>query len=147
MGDLCTWFFDPANGQRQRQWDDFFQKHGRATEILNWWVSSNNSVAGRQEVEDWAVNHVAMVVKKEAEGVTRQGILRTDSVDDEAIIAFNFGSLFNTLKTSLAPVSVKILESLSHSARQLRRGLSPFRLLNKKTVGYELYLHAFQRPI
>jgi hypothetical protein len=75
------------------------QRQGRATRILNWWVSSSNSKSGQNEVQDWAVEFVAQVVKKEAEVITREGILHRQTFDEQSVIGFGFGELYQSLQT------------------------------------------------
>ncbi|KAJ3515079.1 hypothetical protein NMY22_g14542 [Coprinellus aureogranulatus] len=134
IGELAAYFFDPSNKLRLEQWEEFFQEKGRATKILNWWVT-NNSPTGKAEVHEWAVAYVAGLVGKEAEKVNQAGILRSKKqMDTEQITGFSFQGLYRKLKDEYASVSMRVLRALSHSARQIKEGLSPFRILNKGVV-------------
>ena len=143
FGELATYFFDPVNGLRTRQWEEVFKEKGRATQILNWWVTHNSS-SGKEEVREWAIAYVAGLVSKEAEAVNREGLLRSANkeVDPNEIMGFSFHNLYSQLKDKHASISMRIFGALSHSARQIKDGLSKFRLLNKQVVRTFLKLQA-----
>ncbi|KAH6876455.1 hypothetical protein BKA70DRAFT_1448958 [Coprinopsis sp. MPI-PUGE-AT-0042] len=94
IGDVMEFIFNPNNKRRQVQWDGFFHRHGRATRILDWWIGSSNSKTGREQVHEWAVDHVVRSAAKEAELVSKAGIFKSQSVADDAVMGFDFGTKY-----------------------------------------------------
>lgn len=134
LGEVNEYVFDPHNGQGSHRWDGFFREHGRATRILNWWVASSNSVTARGEVHEWAVQHVANAVSREAGAITHQGILRKPVIDNGFVEDFSFENLYQGLRNQFATVTTRIFESLATSSRQLAIGLTPARMGKKRMV-------------
>ena len=121
FGRFLRFIFDPDNPQGKIRWHQFFAYSGEATDILNWWISSENSEMARNEVKDWAVKYVGRLVRDEAKTVTKLKILQTRDkvIDQQFVHAFSFSTLNKTLKES-APVGMHILErfSTSHHAEE-----------------------------
>lgn len=134
FGDLAEYVFDPETSNNV-QWFDFFSKTGRATRILNWWVSSSNSATARKEVKEWAVSYVCKNMKQDARRVTSTQLLQTQDrlIDSDYLLNFSFSDLYSKLQ-QVAPVAMRVLRSFATSTRQLRTGLSPARILKKTTV-------------
>jgi hypothetical protein len=141
FGSLAEFVFDPSFGNRNVQWEQFFRKKGRATQILDWWVSSSNSDSGRAEVHEWAVNYIMRAVGREAETMTRKGILRSPAtLDQEELTGFNFEKIYSALSTTYGVITTKIIERLTRSTRQVRRGLSALQIAKKQAVSLSLFL-------
>ncbi|KAH6894809.1 hypothetical protein BKA70DRAFT_1532521 [Coprinopsis sp. MPI-PUGE-AT-0042] len=134
LGDVFEFIFDPQNKRRQLQWDVFFQQRGRMTRILNWWILSYNSKSGREEVHKWAVDHVVKTASKEAEVVTQEGVLRSESVADASVIGFSFEEKYNTLKNTYANVTTRVLDVISRTSQQVKAGVSESRIVKKQVA-------------
>jgi hypothetical protein len=135
LGDLAEFVFNPENGQKSIQWEGFFQSRGRAARILNWWVSNSNSKSGQKEVQDWAVEFVARAARKEAETVTKDGLLRQQIFDEDSVINFKFGELYTLLKETYATVTIRVLDAITQSSRQVRQGILAAREMQNQVVG------------
>lgn len=118
FGEFLKFIFDPSKGQGKVRWHEFFARRGDASQILDWWSSSANSQTGKEEVESWAVGHVAKMVAKEARVVTDSKILQTKdkSIDQEFVTSFSFTSMHKALE-NLAPIGMRMIRSFSTSQR------------------------------
>lgn len=120
FGDLMEYVFDPALGQGDIRYRQFFIRHGRATQILNWWTSSENSQTARSEVESWAFRYTAKVVKNEAREVTKSKKLQTAGkpVNEKFVMSFSYEKFQELLETTLAPVAMTMFRAFSVSGRE-----------------------------
>ena len=136
FGQYLKFISDPEAKQGNIRWQEFFKHRGEVTQILDWWVSCQNSSTGRDEVVEWAVQFTASRVAHEARNVTQSKLLRTlgKVVDQDLVNSFSYAKIHEQLSET-APVAMRVLEALTtsphaddkHSER--RRGQT-------KTVGY-----------
>lgn len=120
LWDLMEYVFNPEFGQGRLRYHQFFNIHGHATKVIKWWMSSQNrSMTARNEVRDWAKNYIAGEIAREARAITKSRKLQTmrRNLDAGFVQSFNFQDIYNILKDKLAPMSIKILESLTTSGR------------------------------
>lgn len=120
FGDLMEYVFDPLMGQGSVRWGQFFVKPGRATQILNWWVSSKNSRSARSEVAGWAYDYTAGAVSDEARQVTKSKKLQTmgKAFDEQLVMSFSFDWCQDLLENTLAPVAMSVFRAFSDSGRE-----------------------------
>lgn len=120
LWELLEYVFNPRYGQGRLRHHQFFSTRGHITQLLDWWMSSDNrSHAARTELDQWARNHISKVIAQEARAITNSRKLQTmrQNLDSGFVQSFKFMSIYSLLKDELAPVSIKILESLSTSRR------------------------------
>lgn len=86
--DLMLFGFDPAYKQGRHRWD-FFRTRGTASKVLDFWVSTENSEQGREEVREWAVAHVASTVRAEARVATSSGQFQMANLSYQAPLALS----------------------------------------------------------
>jgi hypothetical protein len=117
FGDLMKFVFDPANGQGNIHWHEFFSTRGEASQILTWWASSDYSISAREEVSEWAIDFVAKSVSKEVRKITKSKRFQTagKTIDQNFITSFNLSEIHDELESSMAPVSMRILKSFATS--------------------------------
>ncbi|KAF8172686.1 hypothetical protein BJ912DRAFT_1024993 [Pholiota molesta] len=118
LWDLMEYVFDPSNKQGTLRWHGFFINHGNATRILDWWTSSKNTADARQEVTEWACNHVSKLIAREAAHITKSKELQTrgQQIDGEFVTSFSFSKLHDWLSSDeVAPVSMQMLRALATS--------------------------------
>ncbi|KAJ7899556.1 hypothetical protein B0H14DRAFT_3104529 [Mycena olivaceomarginata] len=102
FGQLMLYVFDSIYKQGVHQ--------GLATQVLNLWVSNQNSPSARQEVGTWAEDYVAEAMRDEAQGITESKKLQTaDTAIDNDYTA--------------ARISMKVLAAFATSPRNLKSGL------------------------
>ncbi|KAI0661524.1 hypothetical protein C8Q70DRAFT_903404, partial [Cubamyces menziesii] len=121
FGDLVVYVSDAENYRgRDRYWG-FFSVEGRVEQVLDAWVSSQNSQTGKRCVHQWAVNYVKRVVHTEGDSATQSKILRTSAMNIDTTFSRDF-SLTNlhTRLLALCPTMMSILEAFSTTAKQTR---------------------------
>jgi len=118
FGKLLEFVFNPANGQGSVRWRQFFAQKEDVHQILDFWVCGENSKQARETVQDWAVDHVASHVAREAHSVTKSKLLQTQDIvlDHDFIKSFSFSVLNEKLKDS-TPIAMRILEAFTTSRR------------------------------
>ena len=79
-GQLLEFGFNPAHGQDSIRWHQFFVKKEEVRQILDFWVSAQNSEAARDIFHDWALDYVAGQVSREVRSATKSKILQTRDV-------------------------------------------------------------------
>lgn len=117
FGDLMKYIFDPANQKGNIHWHEFFATRGEASQILNWWASSNYSISAREEVSEWAVDFVAKSVSKEVRKITKSKRFQTagKTIDQHFISSFDLSDIHDELEGSIAPIGMRILKSFATS--------------------------------
>jgi hypothetical protein len=118
LWDFLTYVFNPEHGQGRTRHHQFFSAHGRITQLLNWWTSSKNrSRMARSEIDEWAQEYIYKKITQEARAVTNSRVLQTmrRNLNAGLVNSFRFASIYNLLKDELAPISIRILESLTTS--------------------------------
>ena len=117
FGDLMKHVFDPANGQGNIHWHEFFATRGEASQILTWWTSSDYSFSAREEVSQWAIDFVAKSVSKEVRKITRSKRFQTagKTIDQDFVKSFNLSDIHDELENTTAPVGMRILKSFATS--------------------------------
>ncbi|KAH9901536.1 hypothetical protein C8Q73DRAFT_635931 [Cubamyces lactineus] len=121
FGDLVVYVSNAENYRgRDRYWG-FFSVEGRVEQVLDAWVSSQNSQTGKRRVHQWAVNYVKRVVHTEGDSATQSKILRTSAMNIDTTFSRDF-SLANlhTRLLALCPTMMSILEAFSTTAKQTR---------------------------
>ncbi|KAJ7735443.1 hypothetical protein B0H14DRAFT_3613658 [Mycena olivaceomarginata] len=110
---LMLYVFDPVYKQGVVRWNGFFKHQGLATQVLNLWVSNQNSPSARQEVGTWAEDYVAEAMRDEAQGITESKNCRQQILQSTTIIYFQ----------TAARISMKVLAAFATSPRNLKSGL------------------------
>ena len=117
FGDLMKYIFNPANGQGNTHWHEFFVTQGEALQILTWWTSSDYSFSAREEVSEWALDFVAKSVSKEVQRIMKSKRFQTAgmTIDQNFVTSFNLLDIHNELENTTAPVGMHILKSFATS--------------------------------
>ena len=133
FSQLLEFVFNPAHGQGSIRWHQFFAKKDDARQILDFWVSAQNSKAARDIVHNWALDYVAGQIAREVRSVTKSKILQTRDVhlDQEFVSSFSLSQI-NELLSTKTPVAMRMLEAFStsrhaetaHSARRKERTMT-----------------------
>lgn len=120
LSEFCEWLFNPDTDKAQLRWAQFFKYANTVKQILDYWVSSKNSVSGRATVSDWAVSHVCALANMEARKVTESSRLQTARAGMNARFLLNYHPLkMYDYLSEKASVVMKVLESFATSSRQL----------------------------
>lgn len=116
FGQYLKFISDPEAKQGNIWWQEFFKHRGEATQILDWWVSSQNSDTGRDEVVEWAVRFTASQVARDARNVTQSKLLQTlgKVVDQDLVNYFSYTKIHDQLLET-APVAMRVLKALATS--------------------------------
>ncbi|KAI0075724.1 hypothetical protein K474DRAFT_1599390, partial [Panus rudis PR-1116 ss-1] len=120
-GDFVLYMSRRRAEQRRERYFGFFAKPVMVKEVLDCWVSSENSPSGQRVVREWATNHIGQIVSKEANAVTKQGVLRTANARKTLIRKFTKEFDFANLCADVAhscSTMVHILKSFSTTSRQ-----------------------------
>ena len=117
FGDLMKYVFNPANGQGNIHWHEFFAARGEASQILTWWTSSDYSISAREEVSEWAIDFVAKSVSREVQKITKSKRFQTAGkpIDQHFVSSFNLSDIHDELENTMAPVGIRILKSFATS--------------------------------
>ena len=96
------------------QWQQFFSIQANATQLLDWWTSSNNSRTAWKYINQWIQGHVAAVVSQEARRVTKLKKLQTmgKRIDSTFASTFSFPAIHSILSKD-APFTLSVLKSLA----------------------------------
>ncbi|KAJ7868794.1 hypothetical protein B0H14DRAFT_3084033 [Mycena olivaceomarginata] len=124
FSQLMLYVFDPVYKQGVVRWNEFFKHQGLATQVLNLWVSNQNSPSARQEVGTWAEDYVAEAMRDEAQGITESKKLQTadTAIDNDYVTNFSMLSMGTYFQTA-ARISMKVLAAFATSPRNLKSGL------------------------
>ncbi|KAH9839465.1 uncharacterized protein C8Q71DRAFT_821461 [Rhodofomes roseus] len=108
------------NRGKERYWGLFRNTTGVA-EILDMWVSSENSLTGRETLREWATAYIARLVSREGDAVSQDGFLRTEkrAIDEHFALDFSLESLAGEL-SELCPTMMVLLSEFGTSTRQKR---------------------------
>lgn len=133
FGQLLEFVFNPVHGQGSIRWHQFFAKKDEVRQILDFWVSAQNSEPARDIVHNWALDYLAGQVAREARSATKSKILQTRDVhlDREFVSSFSLSKI-NELLLIKTPVTMRMLEAFStsrhaekkHSARRKERTMT-----------------------
>ncbi|PIL35866.1 hypothetical protein GSI_01526 [Ganoderma sinense ZZ0214-1] len=140
FGDLVLHVSDPSNWMGWQRWVGLFSRPGRVEAILNHWVSSGNSAAGRAAVHTWAVEYVKGLVYREGNAVTRSNLLqtRTRTIDTSFTLGFSLDNLYQQL-SALCPTAFNILRAFSTTRRQEKHSEAPAQK-RKNNVSLDLFI-------
>jgi hypothetical protein len=107
---------NPANKHGAVRFQEFFQHKEEATQVLDWWIASQNADPARNEVREWAISYVAKIVAREARSVTKSKLLQTvgRTVNQEFVETFSLANLHDTLQES-ASTAMKVLGAFTTS--------------------------------
>ncbi|KAJ7319127.1 hypothetical protein DFH08DRAFT_926720 [Mycena albidolilacea] len=124
FGQLMLYVFDPIYKQGVVRWNGFFKHQGLATQVLNLWMSNQNSPLAQQEVGTWAEDYVAEVMHDEAQGITESKKLQTadTAINNDYVTNFSMLSMGTYFQTA-ARISMKVLVAFATSPRNLKSGL------------------------
>ncbi|KAI0069829.1 hypothetical protein K474DRAFT_1747000 [Panus rudis PR-1116 ss-1] len=120
-GDFMLYMSRRRVEQRRERYFGFFAKPALVAEVLDCWVSSENSPSGQRTVNEWATKYVGKAVSREANSVTSQGVLRTANVRKTLIRKFTKEFDFANLCADIAhscPTMTHVLKSFSTTTRQ-----------------------------
>ncbi|KAE9385461.1 hypothetical protein BT96DRAFT_1007024 [Gymnopus androsaceus JB14] len=117
FGEFLMYVLDPKSGEGVVRWHEFAAVSGRITQILDWWSSGKNPRRVRDELDEWAVEHVCSLLAKQARHVTRMGKLKTwgRDIDEKLVLTFSFQTLYQYLRNEGADLIVRVFESIAHS--------------------------------
>ena len=92
FGQYLKFISNPKTKQGNIWWQEFFQHRGEAMQILNWWVSLQNSDTGRDEVVEWAVHFTASQVACDTCNITQLKLVQMlgKVVDQDLDNSFSF---------------------------------------------------------
>jgi hypothetical protein len=131
FGDLMKFVFNPANGQGNIHWHEFFATRGDASQILTWWTSSDYSIFAREEVSEWAIDFVTKSVSKEVRKITKSKRFQTagKTIDQNFVTSFSLSDIHDELETTMAPVGMrkshlrhlKMQRSIQHKGKNERK--------------------------
>ncbi|KDQ51992.1 hypothetical protein JAAARDRAFT_62157 [Jaapia argillacea MUCL 33604] len=130
--DLILYVSDPKYQQRELRWFGFFIRKGDVEQVLDWWISSENSATGWRIVKDWAVKYVCSVVNQEAQKITASGDLQTQNkpIDAASFLDNDLSRIYKYL-CEKASVVMTIAKSFATTSRQIMEG-TPARMLRKE---------------
>jgi len=122
--DLMEYVFNPENGQGHICYNKFFVRKSNAPRVLDWWMLANNrGKRAKAEVREWAVRLVTHTVAQEAHAITKSKEFQSmgQNIDAEVIKAFNLCNIHEKLTMSLVPTSMRLLASLTTSAKGIKK--------------------------
>jgi hypothetical protein len=121
FGDLCLYVFDPCNFMSKGwRWDNFYKSPEVVEQVLSWMVSKQNSKLARRTVEKGMVKIVEDIIGKEANEITKRGVLRPpDDVDANFALGMKFSTLPDVIKEN-CPMMFRILLGIVKTDRQAR---------------------------
>lgn len=133
FGDLVLYVSDPENWQGNHRYTGFFSYPARVKTVLDHWISSGNSDAGRQVMEEWVLTRARHMVRREGSAATSDGFLQASKkvVDTSFALDFSFTRVNQQLH-DLCPNMMAILEEFATSAKQRRKGTA--KLLTRKAT-------------
>ncbi|KAH9914215.1 uncharacterized protein B0H18DRAFT_887406 [Fomitopsis serialis] len=119
--DLLRYVSDPSLYRGKERYWGLFRDTAGVSEILDMWVSSGNSMTGRETVRKWATTYVAQLVAREGHTVCKDGFLRTEKrpIDEHFALDFSLEALASDLR-GICPTMMDLLSAFSTSARQKR---------------------------
>ncbi|KAJ7806104.1 hypothetical protein B0H14DRAFT_2610720 [Mycena olivaceomarginata] len=124
FGQLMLYVFDPVYKQGVVRWKRFFKHQELATQVLNLWVSNQNSPSARQEVGMWAEDYVAEAMCDEAQGITGSKKLQTadNAINNDYVTNFSMLPMGTYFQTA-ARISMRFSQHLRPPPRNLKSGL------------------------
>ena len=114
--DLMEYVFNPANGQGNIRYNEFFARKSNAPKVLDWWMSANNrGRRAKAELREWILNYATRTISQEAETVTKSKELQTmgQTIDDQVIKRFDLEEIHNKLQAHLAPFSMCLIQAFA----------------------------------
>lgn len=122
MGDLLVYMFDPSNGLGGVRYEHFWRHPEHFDTLTSLWLARGATETGRRKLKSFAVNLVVRILRREAQKVTKLGLLRS-SLDDTTIPALDDISLDPLSKSlhSTCPTLMTILTEACTSSSQRRR--------------------------
>jgi hypothetical protein len=100
FGDLCLFVFDLHNlVSKGWWWDNFYKSPEVVDQVLLCMVSKLNSKLAHRTVERGMIKIIEEIIEKEANVITKHGVLRPpDNVDADFIMGMKFGTLLDIIK-------------------------------------------------
>ncbi|PIL24781.1 hypothetical protein GSI_12667 [Ganoderma sinense ZZ0214-1] len=134
-GDFVEWISQPASQKAQERFDGLFKRRPQdpsaskgqtqVGRILDLWVTRNSNT-GKADVHDWAMRYACRVVNREANSVSRKGVLltRPEMVTGSYLHSFELSSIHERIR-ALCPSTTELLRQLTTTRRQRKQAESP----------------------
>lgn len=114
FGEFVMYVLDPDSKQGVARWHEFASVSGRVTQILDWWKSSRSPPSLHGELQEWTLQHVCLLLGKQARHITRAGRLKTwgHDIDEDLIKSFSFTKLYDYFRDE-ADIILRVFESIT----------------------------------
>lgn len=108
------------------RWTQFFRGRRYLKRILSFWNSTMTPKGSRDELDEFAINRVCRLLRKEAKTLTASEKFwsRNSEIDDDFVLGFDWANIHEDLASKSAPVSLRILRHIATSGRQIKKGIS-----------------------
>lgn len=119
FGELLEFVSDPANQRGNDQYRGLFSDVDWVHRILDFWMSSSNSVTARNTIQEWALCLVSHLIDCEACAATQDGFLRTQKrpIDESFALHFSIETI-NAELTEHCLSMLQLLDAFSCTAKQ-----------------------------
>ncbi|KAI0719033.1 hypothetical protein C8Q72DRAFT_878316 [Fomitopsis betulina] len=119
FGELLEFVSDPANQRGNDQYRGLFSDVDWVHRILDFWMSSSNSVTARNTIQEWALCLVSHLIDCEACAATQDGFLRTQKrpIDESFALHFSIEAI-NAELTEHCLSMLQLLDAFSCTAKQ-----------------------------
>ncbi|KAL1707086.1 hypothetical protein EV121DRAFT_199968 [Schizophyllum commune] len=136
LHELVLHTSDPKNKRGDARWRGLFG--GRASSVrrfLDLWTGPGSTVAVKEEVSDWAVNHTVGIVRGEARALSTSGVYHGSRIpiDSQFLARFN-PSRIHAHFTSVAGVSLRIFKAFATAPWHLKPGMMSVARAARKTL-------------
>ena len=113
--------FNPQNPENTGwRWHNFYKYPEAVEQILSWMVSRPNSKLACQTAEKGMVKVIETVVAREADRITKNGVLRPpDVIDTQFVLGMKFSELPQKIKER-CPTIYRVLMAIAKTKRQER---------------------------
>ncbi|KAH9918031.1 uncharacterized protein B0H18DRAFT_883201 [Fomitopsis serialis] len=120
--ELLRLVSDPSGYRRKERYWGLFRDRVGVVEVLDMWVSSQNSATGRETVREWASAYIARLVAREGHAVCKDGFLRTEKkeINEHFALDFSLEALAGDLE-DICPLMMDLLSAFSTSTRQKQK--------------------------
>ncbi|EJF62570.1 hypothetical protein DICSQDRAFT_57887 [Dichomitus squalens LYAD-421 SS1] len=124
-GDFVEWVSDPMSGCKQVQYEGLFKNSVQVNRILDFWAQKN-SRTGKRAMRVWAIDYTTHLVNREAESVTREGVLQSRQMPmtDSFILSFSLSEIHERIRM-ICPTTTVLLRAFSTTQRQRKKNEIP----------------------
>ncbi|KAI0054708.1 hypothetical protein BV25DRAFT_1903821 [Artomyces pyxidatus] len=120
LGEFLLHVFNPANQSRGWRWTHFFVRPNDVHQVLDYWVSKDNSKTAHRTIKGWMTGYMVKTVSHEADNITARGVLRVPGdVDADFALGMDYANLAPLIQ-SHCPTTMKLLTSVAKTERQVR---------------------------